>query len=138
MKVKKWFFALNSDSNKVKKYERYIRCAVKSALENTSLEPHFLYDDNKGEIESIGWLEDQNVTIHRVSSRFVNEMERGYESADDIAIARGAFLRVEIPELVKNMYKDEYVLYTDCDVIFLKEFSFSGKCKYFACAPRGI
>jgi len=134
MKIKKWFFGLNSDSDWVHNYERYIKCAVNSALENTELEPHFLYDDIKGDIGIIKWLEDKNIKIHRLSSRFVGEMEK--ESDYSVITGKGAFLRVEIPEVVKNNYEDEYVLYTDCDVIFLKEFSFKGKCEFFACAPE--
>tara|TARA_R110000824_G_scaffold45658_7_gene131913 strand:- start:78 stop:863 length:786 start_codon:yes stop_codon:yes gene_type:complete len=134
MEIKKWFFGLNSDSEWTHNYERYIKCAVNSALENTTLEPHFLYDDINGDIDIISWLEEKNITIHRITSRFIKEMEK--ENNYSITTGKGAFLRVEIPEIVKNNYDDEYVLYTDCDVIFLNEFSFKGKCEFFSCAPE--
>ena len=135
MKIKKWFFALNSDSNAIEEYQQYIKCAVNSALTNTTLEPHCLYDDIKGDVEIIKWLENKNINIHRLSSRFVKEMENKM-SPDVLAIAKGTWLRLEIPELVKDKYEDEYVLYTDCDILFLDEFEFDGKCKFFAAAPE--
>ena len=51
-----------------------------------------------------------------------------------MAIASGAFLRVEIPIVEKE---DEFVLYTDCDVMFLQEPLVENfKPEYFSCAPK--
>ena len=57
-----------------------------------------------------------------------------------LAIARGAFLRIDIPVIAKkNNWDDSYIFYTDCDVMFTEnwnqEFNLI-KCKYFSVAPE--
>ena len=114
----KWFFALSeaslSDDNL---YANCIRVAVLSAKKNTSLIPFFLYDGSEN-----GFIEEMrnlgvNIIYHRTS--LYNEIVSA--NPDDrlfIRIATGAFLRIDIPIIEKN---DEFVLYTDCDVMFLKD-----------------
>lgn len=125
----KWYFASNSDS---KSYTPLIKAAVESALKNTTLEPHFIYDGEPDELTD--WLEKRGVKIiyHRVS--FYDLLKKTYP-ADVLSIPAGAFLRCEIPRLERD---DEIVLYTDCDVLFLKEVNFenSPHPEYFSCSSQ--
>lgn len=127
----KWYFALKSGSNRA--YEAHVKAAVNSAIANTSLYPHFIYDGEPDHLTK--WMEDKGVKViyHRVS--FYDDMIRYQETENYQAnIAAGAFLRVEIPTID---LEDEYAIYTDCDVIFLKDPDIHYvRPKFFACAPE--
>ena len=126
----KWYFASNDKSPK---YDALIKAAVESALQNTSLEPYFIYD---GDLNNplIKWLETKGVKIipHRVN--FYNVI-KSHPHEKYISIASGAFLRCDIPILNTE---DDFVLYTDCDVIFLKDFDYKNleQPEYFSCSSE--
>lgn len=109
-----------------------IKAAVRSAIANTTLEPHFIYDGEPDELTE--WLENNGVTViyHRVS--FYNKIEENF-LPESLHIPSGAYLRCDIPALNSE---DEYVLYTDCDVIFLRDVNFENipKPKFFACSSQ--
>lgn len=123
----KWYFASNDKSSD---FFPLIKAAVDSAVKNTTLEPVFLYDGAENELTQ--WLREKGVKIipHRVS--FYNELKDHYNE-EELVIASGTFLRCDIPIIEQD---DEFVLYTDCDVLFLKDFECEIKPKYFACAPQ--
>lgn len=123
----KWYFACNDKSQE---FFPLIKGAVNSALKNTSLEPHFVYDGEENELTQ--WLKEKGVKIipHRVS--VYETLEKHYDK-ESLAIASGAFLRCDIPIIE---HEDEFVLYTDCDVIFLKDFKSDLRPKYFACSSQ--
>lgn len=123
----KWYFACNDRSPD---FFPLIKGAVESALKNTTLQPHFIYDGVENELTQ--WLKQRGVRIinHRIS--FYNALEKYYDEAS-LAIASGAFLRCDIPIIETE---DEFVLYTDCDVLFLKNFELDLKPKYFACSTQ--
>lgn len=123
----KWYFACN---DKNPEFFTLIKGAVNSALKNTSLEPNFIYDGEENELTS--WLREKGVNIikHRVS--FYDALEK-YYSHQLLNIAAGAFLRCDIPTIDEN---DEFVLYTDCDVLFLEDFKPEIYPKYFACSAQ--
>ncbi len=123
----KWYFACNDRSQS---FFSLIKGAVCSALENTTLEPHFIYDGEENELTH--WLRAKGVKIinHRVS--FYDELEKHY-SQEGLNIASGAFLRCDIPIIEQE---EDFVLYTDCDVLFLKDFELSLQPKYFACSSQ--
>ena len=51
-----------------------------------------------------------------------------------LLIALGAYLRTDIPDIERE---DEMVLYTDCDVLFLREPTVPSVIPhYFSCAPE--
>jgi len=125
----KWYFASNSKSTG---YETLIKAAVASALKNTTLEPHFIYD---GESDALThWLEENGVKIIYHRSNLYDSLKNFYDEAA-LNIASGAFLRCDIPMIEKE---DEIVLYTDCDVIFLKDVNSQNAPtpKYFACSSQ--
>lgn len=122
----KWYFACNSDS---KEYEPLIKVAVLSAIKNTTLKPHFIFDGEENELTQ--WLEEKGVKVIYHKSNLYPALEKKY-SGNELKIASGAYLRCDIPTLENE---DEYVLYTDCDVIFLKDVELQ-KPEYFACTPE--
>lgn len=139
----KWFFALNDSSTQFENYARMLKVAVYSAQKFTSLEPHFLYDGKENQLTE--WLRKRNVTI--INSRTflyekLREMSERDKKQDYLAIGSGAFLRTEIPRLaLEKGFENEFVLYTDVDVMFLAEvvgFFEKLKPRYFAVAPESF
>jgi len=130
-----WYFGLSEAS--IDRQDHgwcgLIRVAVRSARQNTSLVPHMLYDG--AENEFIKEISDAGVRVirHRVSFydrlQQVSKTRPGY-----LAIASGAFLRVEIP-LIET--QSEFALYTDCDVMFGQSLNLRDiKPANFAAAPQ--
>ncbi|MCL2722121.1 MAG: hypothetical protein FWD47_12400 [Treponema sp.] len=123
----KWYFACN-DRNR--QYDVLIKAAVKSALKNTTLEPVCIYDGEENQLTQ--WLTEHGIKIifHRVSfyQAFENHLDK-----NRITTASGAFLRCDIP--IINI-EDDFCLYTDCDVIFLKDFDYQtlDQPEYFSCS----
>ncbi len=130
----KWYFAVNelTLSHFDHDFPGLMLAAVASARANTSLQPHLLYDG--GDNELIAKLRAQGVTIvpHRIT--YYDQLDRARPEGYNMLIAAGAFLRSEIPRLE---HEEDFVLYTDCDVIFRKQPSFLGlKPAFFASAPE--
>lgn len=123
----KWFFACNDKSPE---FFPLIEGAVNSALQNTSLVPYFIYDGIENNFTEKLRGKGVNVINHRVS--FYDELEKHYDEKG-LAVASGAFLRCDIPIIETE---DEFVLYTDCDVLFLKDFECELKPEYFACSSQ--
>lgn len=137
----KWFFALNANGNQFAEYAEMLKTAVYTAQKFTSLEPYFLYDG--GENALTEWLRERNVEIINCRTFLYDSLSRIAEKRNDpnyLNIGAGAFLRTEIPRLTEKLgFTDEFVLYTDIDVIFLKEIVgeiSAFKPKYFAVAPE--
>lgn len=122
----KWFFATNEESLNEEDFFPLVRVAVLSAAKNTTLAPHMIYDGDS--TERTRWLEQQGVTILQWRLTFKEDIEKGLESLGEGARARvrqGAFLRSEIPLVIQHYgIPDDYVLYTDCDVMFLRDVDF--------------
>lgn len=131
----KWYFAMSESSidRSDHDWRGLMRVAVKSARMNTTLVPHMLYDGVRNEFTKE--MEQLGVTVipHRVS--FYDRIaEFAKNDLWHLNIASGAFLRLEIP-LIETEH--EFVLYTDCDVQFLKEPDLSGlRPEWFAAAPQ--
>lgn len=122
----KWYFACNSES---KEYEPLIKVAVLSAIKNTTLEPHFIFDGKPNALTQ--WLEEKDVKVIYHKSNLYPILEKKYKG-NELKISSGAYLRCDIPMIEQE---DDYVLYTDCDVIFLKDVELQ-KPEYFACTPE--
>lgn len=125
----KWYFACNDKSER---FYPLIKGAVNSAIQNTTLEPNFLFDGEENEFTQ--WLREKGVNVIHYKSSFYDELEKFYDGGF-LSTAAGAFLRCDIPIIEKV---DDFVLYTDCDVLFLKDFDISKieKPKYFACSTQ--
>ena len=133
----KWFIALNSVCGTYEFYARMIQVAVTSALENTELSPHLLFDGTSNELTA--WFERQGGTVLYCRSRFAENLATLAAQKGDrniYTIGSGAFIRVDIPRiLTERGIDDEYVLYTDCDVMFLQNpvpILKKIRCRYFA------
>ncbi|MDD2878778.1 MAG: methyltransferase domain-containing protein [Acidiphilium sp.] len=132
----KWFFCWcqATDFRDDHNWKDLIRASVISARQNTTLEPYLIYDGE--ETEFIDEIRGYGVTIifHKIT--FNKEViDHQPENFGYQVIARGAFLRFEIPILCDS--PDDYVLYTDADVLFLKDPDFSGfKPELIAAAPQ--
>ena len=129
-----WFSGVNSHNkesylNYIKMYKIAVITAKKT---NPSIKPIFILD---GEIDSnINELIQMGVRIveHRV--KFYDSLKEHY---GDNTTAYGAFLRVDIPIICELLNIDEdYVLYTDNDIMFISDISeiTENKPKTFMCA----
>lgn len=134
----KWFFSLNASGKKASAYQKQAKVAVSSAKKNTSLEPCCLYDGEESEFTV--WLKAQGVAVYFHRTPLYAEIER--INASRLAIASGALLRCEIPKVLANHgLNDEYVLYTDVDVVFVKDPTQSLSnitCDYFAVSRESL
>lgn len=115
----KWFIALDGEAEKTP-YADYARAAVRSAARNCpDLIPHLLWD---GPLESplVGWMKARGVEVWQCESSFKRQfLQLREECGYPANIASGAFLRVEIPEFLRQHDQDDhYVVYTDVDVIW--------------------
>ena len=137
----RWFFALNEACPTFSHYADMVKVAVHTALKHTSLAPHFLYDGIDNALTD--WLRKRKVPIFQCRTTFfdgLRELSERKQNPKILAIGAGAFLRVELPTLVDELgIDDTYVLYTDCDVMFMKdvvEDLTNTGCRYFAVAPE--
>jgi hypothetical protein len=132
----KWFFCWcqDTDFRDDHNWKDLIRVAVASARQNTDLEPNFIYDGEESEFIDELRANGVNVIFHRLS--FTGAIISHYpDSKTSQAVARGAFLRFDIPLLAAAT--DEFVLYTDADVMFLDNPRFQGYYPLFiAAAPQ--
>jgi hypothetical protein len=118
----KWYFAISEPSldREHHDFRNLIRVAVESARQNTQLRPNMLYNGEPNDFTREMARKGVNVIPHRVS--FYPELQqqsRTLSWADlYLSTATGAFLRTEIP-LIET--EDDFVLYTDCDVMLMKD-----------------
>lgn len=133
----KLFLATNSATTK-KENIKLLEKSVISAVKNTNFDIHVLFDGKKEELNlpsEVNIIEHR----HRCYDTFKNSI-RAKDKVNIVTIASGAFLRTEIPFLCNLLgFEDEFVLYTDYDVLFQKaDYSElnSIKPKYFAAAPQ--
>jgi hypothetical protein len=128
----RWFFALNEASTSFWEYANLVQVAVHSAQTRTTLTPVCLYDGDDNTLTA--WLKSAGVTIIRRRT-FLHRWV-----ADLAPIPRGAYLRLEIPAVCAEQgWTDEFVLYTDCDVVFRDDPTASLtplRPEFFAAAPE--
>lgn len=138
----RWFFALNQASGTFPAYAEMVKVAVHTARRHTTLIPHCLYDG--AECDLTVWLRDRGVTVIPCRSQFYSALERLAARKGDqyyLTGGAGAFLRLEIPRVAREHgYPDAEALYTDCDVMFLRDVV-PDLCaqtpRFFAVAPEG-
>lgn len=113
-------------------YASHLKVAVNSAILIGNLEPHLLFDGEPERLrQAVG---HKNFVIHTCKSSLTSLIRDTSEVPGwSRRIAEGALLRLEIP-LIEN--SDEFVLYTDCDVIFTRKMDLSHcKPKFIGAAP---
>jgi len=132
----KWFFAINEASPGFEIYSQMIKVAVYTAMQNTSLEPYCIYDGEDNELTD--WLQKNGVKIIYHRTPHYEKLQTQHPLYSTVAF--GAFLRIEIPKIVEICeIPDEYVFYTDCDVMFFDDvvdYLQGITCEYFAATPE--
>lgn len=131
----KWFFALNAESPSFALYADMAKVAVLTAAQHTSLEPHFIYDGPENDLTA--WMHRHGVRVISCRTPLYDDLRRATATLDPghLFIAAGAFLRLEVPRLMAEMgCSDEFALYTDCDVMFMRDVAPLDRLKprYFA------
>ncbi len=106
----KWFFCLNDAPMQFE----LAQVAVHTAKLYTSLEPICLYDGSNE--THLKWFKSQGVTVIRHRSYLHEDIIRVW---GDHVKALGAFARIDIPLFTE----DEFVLYTDTDIMFQSDVS---------------
>lgn len=129
-----WFTGLNNHNRE--KYLDYIKmytvAVVTSKKTNPNIKPYLIFDGVKDEY--IVLLETLGVNVLYTKSSLYDDLVIKYNN-DSVAL--GAFLRIDIPKICHDLsIQDDYVLYTDNDVMFLDDVSelLNFKPKYFSCS----
>jgi hypothetical protein len=137
----KWFFAYHGFHSAT--YDLHIEVMLKSAIANTTLEPHLIYFGPQ-DSPIVRLAEAHGVKVIHHTPSILADLQRIKAKFPDypIEFASGAFLRIDLPHICRELgYTDEFVLYTDCDVVFLRDIPEAGSEPYlqpalFACAPE--
>ncbi|WP_275788126.1 hypothetical protein [Pararhizobium gei] len=108
--MRKWYLCINEKG--FKSSVEMIRAAVNSARANTDLVPHCVYSGE--DASHISELENMGIKVIRHRSTFEDDLRFAYGKEYDTF--SGHWLRIDLPVLEEE---DEYILYTDNDVIFL-------------------
>ncbi|MXV36556.1 MULTISPECIES: hypothetical protein [unclassified Saccharibacter] len=139
----KWFFAITEQTLSNDPDHGFIDCirvAVRSARENTTLKPHMVFDGQ--ECDFTREMRELGVTVifHRI--HFYDRLHEAQrrqkpEWPNYMQTAAGAFMRLDLPLLEKE---DQYVLYTDCDVLFMRDpqVEFCRPAIFAACGQFGM
>ena len=127
----KWYFAINEEGCNGQ-VGLHAKLTVLSAVKYSDIKPILLYNGQRNEFTR--WMEDKGVLVIDVVpglSEFIIEMDKQNKYS---AVFMGHWLRTEICQIEKE---DEYVLYTDCDVVFLDHPNISSaRPDIFASAPE--
>lgn len=116
------------------------KVAVHTALQYTTLQPHFICDGEENFFTR--WLKDREIPIIRHKSSLANAFPDVGQAKSDIPLAAalsGAFLRVDLPAIAFERGETGKIFYTDCDVIFRDEVApelEACPCRYFSVAPE--
>lgn len=111
----KWYFAIE-ETGTYHEPGVLALAAVRSCRAHTNLEPVCLFDGTNPAF--LAELAKYDVKVIQGEVPFANRIEESHRNVGYPLTARGAFLRTIIPSVEKD---DEYVLYTDIDVLFLKQ-----------------
>jgi hypothetical protein len=127
----RWYFAID-EAGGMGEIGRLARLAVLSAQAAGGLEPVLLY--HGAYTEFCGWMEQHGVRIVETAPRFLDAMLEAQAAGHYRPHSIGHWLRVMVPFVERER---ELVLYTDCDVIFLRGFDWSRvRPRVFAAAPE--
>lgn len=112
----RWYFAVD-EAGGVGEAGDYAKTAVLSALKVGGLEPYLIYIGK--ETVFTHWMRNRGVKIVILTPDFMEIFERAQVKGTYKAHTLGHWLRIAIPT-IENEKK--FVLYTDCDVVFLRSF----------------
>lgn len=127
----KWYFASNPQSMG-SAHGTNLRIAVLSALRNTRLRPHFVTTGFRNDLTE--WMEAHGVTVITGRQPMAETIRAGEAAGRYHTRYLGHWLRCEIPMLEEE---DRFVLYTDFDVVFLRDVPLPPRPpRFIACAPE--
>lgn len=110
----------------------HTKLAILSARKHTDLEPQLLYTGTRNEFTK--WLEDHGVNVIDSDVPYLHVIEKLAAEGRYTLQTAGHWLRTNV---CLAEQKDEYVLYTDVDVLFMKNPQIKDiRPKYFAAAPE--
>lgn len=110
-KLRKWYFATNENGIRRPGARGLLRAAIRSCRLNTNLQPHLIY--NGGPHPVLDEFRRFGVKIIPHTPSIDDALRVGYE--DDYPTFVGHWLRFDVPTLETE---DDFVLYTDIDVVF--------------------
>lgn len=110
----KWYFAIDEAGSRTETGED-AKTAVLSAAALGQLDPHLLYYGARNQFTA--WMQAHGVTVIDTEPAFLDTINAAQAAGVYKAHSIGHWLRAVIPAIEPSA---EFVLYTDCDVIFLK------------------
>jgi lipopolysaccharide biosynthesis glycosyltransferase len=129
-----WFSGINNHNKDL--YSSYIKmykvAVITAKKTNPNIKPILIIDGEKD--EHIEEVKKMGVEIVEHKLQFYDDLVNHYKGN---TIAYGTFLRIDIPIICKKLnILDEYVLYTDNDVMFIDSVDnlLKFKPKHFICA----
>jgi hypothetical protein len=126
----RWYFATDETGANGQTGED-ARRAVGSALAVGGLEPCLLYYG--AENEFCAWMRRHHVEIINIEPRFLDTIRQAQDAGIYRPHSIGHWLRLTIPQVE---HTDSHVLYTDCDVMFLRRINWQViRPKILAAAP---
>lgn len=111
----KWYTGINDAG--LPHYSEHLRAALSSAISVGGLDAHILFDGEPNDLFAAMGRSD--FTVHRCRTGIWNDIQaQPPVSGWSPQVAAGAYLRLEIPSIERD---DEFVLYTDNDVLFTRK-----------------
>jgi hypothetical protein len=127
----RWYFAID-EAGGLGHIGAYAKLAVRTARAIGGLEPRLLYYGNPTSFT--GWMTANGVEIIQTAPSFLATIKAAEAAGTFHAHSIGHWLRLAIPEIEQA---HDYVLYTDCDVIFLRPFNWQSiRPRVFSAAPE--
>ena len=115
-----WFVCINDGHTELVKH---VKAAILSAEPYKNIVKHCVYDGKDKTM--LDFLASHNVNVIRHRFSGIDVLNRIYgHSSGHLRISSGAFLRIDIPELIeKHKIGCDYYLYTDVDIMFRRDLS---------------
>jgi hypothetical protein len=127
----KWFFAVD-EAGGLKETGELAKLAVQSAFAAGGLEPALLY--HGAPTAFTAWMEQHGVRVIYAAPDIVALIRAAEKAGTFRAHSVGHWLRIIIPLIEPQ---EKYVLYTDCDVLFLRPYPWAEiRPKIFAAGPE--
>lgn len=127
----KWYFGID-EAGSLSETGEDAKTAVRSAAALGQLQPHLLYYGARNPFTA--WMQDHGVTVIDTEPAFFDTINATQQAGIYHAHSIGHWLRAVIPAIEQT---DEFVLYTDCDIIFLNPVNWSAiRPRILAAAPE--
>jgi hypothetical protein len=127
----KWYFAID-EAGALSDTGEDAKTAVRTAAGFGQLQPHLLYYGARNEFTA--WMQAHGVTVIDAAPAFLDTIQATQAAGIYAAHSIGHWLRVVLPAVEPTA---DFVLYTDCDVVFLKSVNWQAiRPKVLAAAPE--